>query len=171
MGTRSEVEETIYIKIRAYTYIYMHIHAYTILVGICLYIYIFLTNSYLYLHIHAYTIWKIIYARNGFLNSLHVYCTYLHVFARICCSICTYVHVWPIMWKSMRLATFSTKIRTKYVQNTYIRPNTAEYTCIYVHNIRTIYCQIRYMVYDSICMYMHVYASICKYIRILNIYF
>ncbi len=135
MGTRSEVQGTIYVELRAYTYIYMHIHAYTILVGVCLYKYNFLINTYIYLHLHAYMIWKIVYARNGFLKFLHVYCTYI---ARICTYLLEYMHVFARMTDYIEIDTTNNfpyknkyKIRTEYV-------HTCKYGRIYVY-IRTQY--------------------------------
>ena len=88
---------------------------------------------------------------------------YMHVFARICVRICTYMQVCANIRTSMRLTTFLTKNTCIYVQYVQIRANTAQHT----YNIRAytyfIFVQIRAYKSHSICKYMHVYASICMY--------
>ncbi len=86
------------------------------MVGICLYRYNCLKITYIYLHIHAYTILKIVYARNGFLNFLPIYGTYI---ARICTYLLQYMHVYARMTDYMEIdapSNFAYKITYK---NTY----------------------------------------------------
>ncbi len=118
MGTRSEVQETKYVEIRAYTYIYMHIHAHTTLVGICLYIYNFLIHTYTctYMHIRS---GKLYMHGTGSLIFLHLYCTYI---ARICSYSLQYRHVFARMTDYMEInATNNFPYKNTYKLRTYVQ--------------------------------------------------
>ena len=118
----------------------------------------------MYVHIRAYTCIYDLWNHTGSL----IFCTYvrayMHVFARICVRICTYMQVCTIIRTSMRLTTFRTNNTYIYVQYVHIRANTSQHT----YNIRAytyfIFAQIRAHTSDRMCTYMHVYASICMYV-------
>jgi hypothetical protein len=90
-------------------------------------------------------------------------CTYLNVFLYVLCQYMQVLHVFACHCINAT-NTFSC---LEYVQIRAIHANTDQNTCIYVHqictNISDCICILKiriFHVYDSICMYMTVYACI-----------
>ncbi len=103
------------------------------------YMFVYIQFSYKYIYLLAYTciydLDNCIYARNGFLNFLHVYCTYIYI-ARICTYLLQYMHVFACMTDYMEIdATCNFAYKNTYKIRTYvqIQQNIRAYTyTIYV---------------------------------------
>ena len=156
---------TWYLHIHTYTCICIRIHANTTLVRICMY---FANTLKKYMQIHTNTcnmnMEKVIRTFWILKKSVCIWyvfvciCTYFCMYLVSICKYCIYLQV------SMRLTLFRALNTCKYMQYLQILTWILAYMYTKYMHIRAQYLQIDQVVFACMCMYMHVYASICKYL-------